>query len=406
MSKTRIVVIVAGVGLLVLLLLAQREPAPLVMAAQAHRENLSAAISSNGKVEPVAPHVLRAQFATFVERVAALEGKNVKAGQPLVELQSAEMQAGLARAKQEMVTAEDQLRAARSGGSPEEVAQLESDRRKNDAEVSRLRREREALERLVAKQAATRDELDQKKLELERAEAQARLLQQKKEELGRRTKVDAERATLALEKARSEVLDLQEKIRSAHAVAPVDGTVYTLPVRAGDFVEVGALLAEVADLRQVRVRAFVDEPEMGALEEGQAVDITWDAIPGRVWNGRTVQVPKAVEARGTRSVGVVLISVENDKLELLPNTNVNVRIRVRERANALVVPRAAVRADDGRRYVFVVEGGTLRRREVRVGIAGATMYEILEGLKEGDRVALPGAVELRDGLAARVEDQK
>lgn len=407
-SKKRVYLLAGGIGVVVLLLvaLAEREPPPEVRVAAARHERLSTSISSNGKVEPITPHVLRAQLATFVKRVAAVEGQGVKAGQVLAELDSDEARAALARAREELLAAEEDLRAARAGGRPEDVAQLESDLRKAEAELARLRREREALERLVGKQAATRDELDQNKLALDRAEAQWRLLGQKKEELARRARLDVERATLAEERGRSEVRALEEKVRSATLTAPVEGTVYALPVRAGDFVRVGDLLAEVAELRRVRVRAFVDEPEMGWLEQGQAVEITWDAMAGRVWQGRAEHIPRAVVARGTRSVGEVLCSVENEKLELLPNINVGVSIRVRERANALVVPRAAVRVDGARRYVFLVEGNTLHRRVIRVGIAGTTAYEILEGLAQGDRVALPGTAELRDGLTIRPLEQE
>jgi multidrug efflux pump subunit AcrA (membrane-fusion protein) len=129
-------------------------------------------------------------------------------------------------------------------------------------------------------------------------------------------------------------------------------------------------------------------------------------MPDHVWTGRTEQVPKQVVARGTRSVGEVLCSVDNEKLELLPNVNVNVRIRVRQKASALVVPRAAVRSEGTHRYVFLVQNDRLRRREFTVGISSATMYEILSGVAEGDRVALPGELELKDGMEVRALEPK
>jgi HlyD family secretion protein len=362
------------------------------------RENLSAMISSNGKVEPLEPQIFRAPFDGFVSRVLAVEGREVKRGELLLEMETAETAAALARAKEELVAAEEALRAARAGGAVAEVAQLEKDVRANVAELVRLRSEQQALARLLAKQAATQDELDRNKLELERAEAQARLLQQKRDELARRLRLDQERSVLLVERARNDVRSLEEKLLQARPTASASGTLFLLPVRARDFVHTGDVLAEVADLTRVRVRAFVDEPELGALEPGQVVEITWDAAPGHIWNGRTESVPHAVVSRGTRSVGEVLCSVENAKPELMPNTNVRVLIRVRERQNAVVVPRGAVRVEGNRRVVFVLEGSRLRQREIRVGIASATKFEVLEGLKEGERVALPGEVILRDGL--------
>jgi HlyD family secretion protein len=168
----------------------------------------------------------------------------------------------------------------------------------------------------------------------------------------------------------------------------------------------GDLLAEMADLHQVRVRAFVDEPEMGGLEPGLPVKITWDALPNKVWNGRTEITPKQVVPRGSRSVGELLCSVENEKLELLPNTNVNVRINSRERIDVLTVPRGTVDTIGGQTFVFVVKNGVgksvLEKRPIRVGIADATNYEVTGGLDPKDVVALPGDADFRDGMTVRV----
>src|SRR5207245_9708420 len=104
-------------------------------------------------------------------------------------------------------------------------------------------------------------------------------------------------------------------------------------------------------------------------------------------------------------VGELHSSVNNYKLELVPNINVNVRINSRERLGVLSVPRGAVEAEGGRRYVYVVKEiqlgvgkSTLEKREIHVGIADATNYEVVSGLEEGELVALPGDVDLRDGM--------
>ena len=401
---------VAVVLLVVLLvMLSGRQPVARVAVVKVVRENLSAVVSSNGKVEPITPYDLRAQFATFVDKVLVVEGQAVKRGQVLLLLNADEARAQLARAREELASAQDDLRVARAGGSAAEAAQIDSDLRKAEIERARLRRERDALERLVAKQAATKDELSQNQVQLERTETDLQRLRKAKEEFQRRAGLDVERATLRVEHFREEVRALEEKVRSARLTAPVNGTLYSLPVRERDYVKVGDLLAEVADLHRVRVRAFIDEPELGGLEPHQKVEITWDALPNRVWTGETEQIPKQVVARVTRSVGEVLCSVPNDKLELLPNINVNVRIYMKQRPNALAVPRGAVRIEGGHRYVFVVEGGLLgversrlQKREIKVGIASATGYEVLEGLQEGETLALPGEVELKDGMTVRV----
>src|SRR4029077_13187809 len=120
-------------------------------------------------------------------------------------------------------------RIASGGGSPEELTQLQSDLAKAETEIARLKREMETLNRLYAKQAATRQEIEQTKNALDKAEADKRLLEQKKSGIGERSKVQAERASLRTEEASSSIRALQEKVASARVVAPAGGTVFSLP---------------------------------------------------------------------------------------------------------------------------------------------------------------------------------
>ncbi len=208
-------------------------------------------------------------------------------------------------------------------------------------------------------------------------------------------------SALLVEHAQAQVHDLEQQVASAHGTAPFDGTLYSLPIHQGDFVREGDLLAEVADLHHVRIRAFIDEPELGQIDINQPVEILWDAHPDRTWTGRTEVIPKQVVMRGTRSVGELLCSVSNDRLDLLPNTTVDVRIHISERPNVLVIPRGAVYFEGDTRFVFRVEDDRLHRRYVQVGVANPTKIEVISGLQQGDVVALPGDVSLKENLRIR-----
>jgi HlyD family secretion protein len=404
-----LVPILAGVlGVVVLIiLLASRGQAPVVHYVPVQREDLSASIASNGKVEPISPTIARAEFPTFVEKVAAVEGQPVHQGQVILSLDAKDIRAQLLQAQSDLLAAQTDLRNAQSGGPPDEVAQLDGDLAKAKANVANLEVTQKALEQLAAKQAATFNEVAQNRVALAQARVTLETLQQRRAALTQRASGDAQRAELRAKQSRDLVQSLEEKVRSATVVAPSDGTLYALPVHAGDYVKVGDILAEMADLRHVRVRAFVDEPDLGPLEPDQIVQVSWDAKPGQTWTGRTEQAPKQVVARGTRSVGEVLCSIDNDKLELLPNVNVDVHILVHERRGTLVVPRAAVRYDNGQHLVFVYGGDKIHRRDITVGIASAQKYEVLSGLQLGDRVVLPGDMQvLRDGMDVRATEAK
>jgi HlyD family secretion protein len=409
--RNRIVIflVLAGIVAFALVRLSGRQPVAKISAVSPMRENIISSISSNGKVEPIAPSVMRAQLDTFVEKVSAVEGQQVKKGRLLLELNVKDAEAQLADARSKLLRAEDDLRAARAGGRSDDAAKTEGALATAVALRDRLQRNHDALERLIAQQAATKDELAANDLELAKAQAQVTQLTAAKQEFERGTKLDANRGSLQVDQLRSQVALLEEKVHNGRISAPADGTLYSLPVKAGDYVRVGDLLAELADLRKVRVRAFIDEPELGGLEPGEPVRITWDALPNRTWIGKTQVIPKQVVQRQARSVGELLCEVNNDKLELLPNINVDVRINSRERAGVLTVPRGAVEAENGRRFVFVVLHNalgvgktTLEKREIHVGIADATNYEVTGGLSEGDMVALPGDVDLKDGMAVKI----
>ncbi|HLP99565.1 MAG TPA: efflux RND transporter periplasmic adaptor subunit [Candidatus Limnocylindria bacterium] len=409
--RNRIVIflVLAGIVAYGLVRLTGRQPVAKISAVTPVRENLVSSISSNGKVEPIAPFVMRALLDTFVEKISAVEGQQVRKGQLLLELDVKDAAARLAEARSKLLRAEDDLRVAKAGGRSDESAKAEGALATAVALRDRLQRNHDALERLIAQQAATKEELAANDLELAKAQSQVTQLTAAKQEFERGVRLDANRASLQVEQLRSEVAALEEKVQDGRIAAPGDGTLYSLPVRAGDYVKVGDLLAEMADLHKVRVRAFIDEPELGGLETGEQVRITWDALPNRTWTGKTQVIPKQVVQRQARSVGELLCEVNNDKLELLPNINVNVRINSRERIGVLTVPRGAVEAENGRRFVFVVlrnalgvGKATLEKREIHVGIADATNYEVTGGLNEGEMVALPGDVDLKDGMAVTI----
>ncbi len=407
--RNRIVIflLLAGVLALVLIKVSGRQPVAKISAVTPVRENIIASVSSNGKVEPISPFVMRAQLDTFVEKIRVVEGQPVKKGQPLLELNVKDAEAQLAEARSKLLRAQNDLRVANNGGRPDAAAQVVGALSTAVAQRDRLQRSHDALLRLIEQHAATKDELAANDVELTKAQAEVARLTAAKQEFDRGVSLDANQAPLLVQQAQSEVAALEEKVRNGHITAPSDGTLYSLPVKAGDYVRVGDLLAEMADLRKVRVRAFIDEPELGALEPNEPVKITWDALPNRVWMGKTETIPKQVVARGARSVGELLCTVDNDKLELLPNINVNVRINSKERDNVLAVPRGAVEADANQRFVYVVKQGDfgkaiLEKREIHVGIADSTNYEVTGGLQQGEMVALPGDTDLKDGMAVKI----
>ncbi|MCI0356687.1 MAG: efflux transporter periplasmic adaptor subunit, partial [Acidobacteria bacterium] len=118
-------------------------------------------------------------------------------------------------------------------------------------------------------------------------------------------------------------------------------------------------------------------------------------------------VPTTVVLRGTRNVGEMICRVDNADLELLPNVNVNVTVITARHENAITVPREAIHQEDGKRYVYEISGGKLKKREVETSISNLTRIEVSRGLAENAQVALGATTAhgLRDGLPVRIVEQ-
>ena len=343
-------------------------------------------VSTNGKIEPVNNFEAHSPATTSVRRVLVKEGDFVKQGQPLLVLDDADVRAQAARAQTLVKTAQADLSAVERGGNQEEVLNLDAQLVKAGTDRDSAQRNLDALKRLEQQGAAAAGEVREAENSLARANAQLTLLQQKQTKRYSKpevAKVEAQRA-----EAQATYDAAQEVVAKSNVRAPFDGIVYSLPVQQGGFVAAGDLLLQVADLRRVLVRAFVDEPDVGRLAPGDPIEVTWDAIPGRIWEARVTAIPSTVRLRGSRNVGETTCIVDNKDLKLLPNVNVGVTIVAATHEHVLVVPREAVRTDDTKPYVLLVVGHELKRRDVETSLSNLTQVEVTRGLSARDVIAI------------------
>jgi HlyD family secretion protein len=363
----------------------RRDDAIPVRTAIIEKSTIRSLVSTNGKIEPANNFEAHAPVSTSVQRVFVREGDSVKKGQLLVILDDADARAQAARAETQLRAAQADLSAAKRGGNQEEVLNLEAELVKAGTDRDSAQRNLEALKKLEQQGAASAGEVREAGNALARADAQLSFLRQKQTkrysnaELAR---VEAQRA-----EAQATYDAAQDVLAKSNVQAPFDGIVYSLPAKQGGFVGAGDLLLQVADLRKVLLRAFVDEPDVGRLAPGNPIEITWDAVPGRVWHSTITAVPSTVKLRGSRNIGETTSIVDNSDLKLLPNTNVGVTIIAAQHDNVLVAPREAVRMDDSKPYVLLIAGHELKRQEVETSLSNLTQVEVTRGLSAKDVVA-------------------
>jgi HlyD family secretion protein len=373
-----------------------------VTAATVAPTTIRSVISTNGRVEPVHNFQAYAPMGTTVKRILVKQGEHAKKGQLLMQLDDADARSQAARALAQVRAAEANLSAVESGGTREELLALQAQLVKARTERDAAQRNLAALERLQQKGAASQGEVKQAQDQLESADAEWKMLQQKQKDRYSRpeiAQVEAQKKEAQAAYAAAENLLSQLNIR-----APFAGEVYSLPVRQDAYVNPGELLLQEADLSQVRVQAFVDEPDVGRLALGEPMEVTWDAMPGHVWRSEVNNLPSVVTLRGTRNVGETTCLVDNHDLRLLPNTNVSVTIVTAEHHNVLAVPREAVRLEGNTTYVYEIVNDQLQRRDIQTSISNLTEVEVTGGLPANSLVAVASvnSKPLHDGLSVKV----
>lgn len=391
-AKHRVGLLLLGIVAAVVLLAAfnsQRKSSIPIRVGKVERGSIQASISTNGKIEGLQNFEAHAPAPAIVKNVLVKEGDHVKAGQLLVQLDDAEARASAARAMAQLRAAEADLNAIRSGGTHEEVLTTQSQLQKAQTELQAAQRNLDALQKLQKQGAAAPGEVDQAQSRVKAAQADYDLLRQKQQQ--RFAPQDISKAEAQVADARAAYAAAQEVLQHSEIRAPRPGDVYSLPAKPGAFLNAGDVIVQVADLHRVLVRAFVDEPDIGRLAKGEKVEVTWDAMPGRTWEGAVSGVPTTVTRRETRTVGEITADVNNQDLKLLPNINVSVTVITAEHKNALTLPREAVHQDEGETFVYQVLNGEIKKTNVQTSVSNLTDIEITRGLNDGDIVALGSA---------------
>jgi RND family efflux transporter MFP subunit len=184
----------------------------------------------------------------------------------------------------------------------------------------------------------------------------------------------------------------RQRLADLTLTAPLDGEVLRLDGNIGEVVRSGDALVWVGHCCPMRIEADVDEEDIPKVRKGQTVLVKADAWPDRAFKAQVASVtPKGDPVSKNYRVRMTLDPDQPLRIGMTAEVN----IVVREEKNALLVPFTAIRGD----YVFVVEAGAARKRQVRTGIAGAQRIQIVEGIGDGDLVIGDPPATLKDGDA-------
>lgn len=403
------------------------------------RGDLKAVLSAAGTVTASSQVVLPFQNSGQVKAINVKVGDQVKAGQVLAQLDAPDLELGVVKAQIALETAKLRLRQTQSGPKPSEiesaraslasaqaayqaaldkynlndaqlaVARAQVDKAKATLERARLAYEWEkhnwldkdptrssqkqalddaqtAYDLAVAaynQQAAGINDSALRSAASQVAQAQYQL----DKLLNTPTREDIIQAEAAVKQSEASLQQAQSQLAKASVVAPFDGTVGEIYAQVGQWASSGAQAVALVDLSRLDLSITLSEVDVPQVQEGQSVEITLDAEPGKVLTGTVT----SVDLVGATTQGVVnyaaTIAIHDPTETIRPGMNASASIILAHRENVLLVPNRAVRSSGNRgRTATVLYQGQLIDVPVTLGLSGDTQSEVVDGLREGDVV--------------------
>lgn len=375
-----------------------RSRGPLVSVVRPVRAEVVQTVVASGRVLAPARIAVGSVTLGAVRAVHAELGQRVVAGQLLVELDDRELQAQLLRARASVGSA--QARRTSLSRLTSRVATTEVDRA--EAALAQARATVARLERLRASDAISGVELDDARTALAQAEAAASAARTTATE---QSLTGAEGRSLAagVDLARADVAAVEARIAQMRIVAPADGVVLRRAVEPGDVAQPGVTLLELATVGDTTIRIDPDESTLSLLREGLPAIASAEAFASERFEAVVASIAPAVDAdRGTVEVR---LRVPAPPSYLRTDMTVSVEIEAARRADVLTVSADAVR-DVGTEapWVLRLEGERVERRDVRLGLRGRDVVEIVEGLVEGDRVVPTTEAGVEPGARVRARE--
>ncbi|MCX7973160.1 MAG: efflux RND transporter periplasmic adaptor subunit [Candidatus Aminicenantes bacterium] len=388
MKKKKVIILMIFVALISLIIFlnlrSQREKSIKVTVEKVVTKDLTSIVSASGEVKPKKNINLSALVPGRIIKIGVKEGDFIKAGDFLLQLDSAQYEANAERDRALIQAYRSQLIEA-------------------EARMKREENQYERQKKLYEEQLIPLEQLEAAKVQLDISRAQVQALRHQ------------------IQQAEASLKSTLDNLKKTIYVSPIDGIVTSLRVEEGEIAVVGTMnnpgtvLMTIADLSEMEVEVEVDETDVISLAPGQRAEVRVDALPNQVLSGHVTEIgSSALEKSGLSSQESrnfkVTITLDNPPPSLKPGLSATADIIIAQKERVLAVPVSAivVREKEGssgqkkveEEGVFIIDNERARFQPIKRGIMGEMDVEIIEGLKEGQEIITgpySALRELKDG---------
>jgi HlyD family secretion protein len=430
----------------------RREQGPSVQAEAIRPRDLEAIVSASGKVQPKRQVNISANQMGRVTRLAVEEGQRVKAGQFLLEIDPRQLEGQLQRGEASVAAAKSGLAQARVSVASAETA-LHQSRTTLELAQQNLKRQQD----LWKDGLTTKESLERAQNEVTVREADVKRSQQ--DIAARQQEIETREQQIKQEQAG--LSTTRYNLTQIVIESPMDGIVVRRNIEEGETAVVGtmnnagSMLLTIADMSVLEAEVEVDETDIPFVALGQEAKVTVDAVEDRTFRGRVTEIGNSPIQTSTQQGGgqrqattfKVVITLDEDVPNVRPGFTCTAEITTSKKQNVTSVPIQALtvrellfdpqgkivreESTDRRRRrnaetnqsddelpaghkreetegVFTVRDNKAVFTPVKIGIAGEQYFEVLDGLKTGDRVItgpFANVRELADGQEIRLQEE-
>lgn len=346
---------------------------------KASRGTFTLMVEETGYVEAANDREVQATAAAQVRDLLVESGDKVMLGQLLIKLSSPELTAETESARSQLARTEAELQAAELSV---QSLRLELKQAENDLTRKKTLLESGALARAEYEQA----ELQVEKLRKSVSQQEASVSGLNKQVASLSTMLDS----------------LEEKAGELQVISPISGTILDLPVKVGQVVAPGTLLAQVGSDNQLEVKTELLSDDLRRVKTGQTTHITAPVLGKQALTGQVSKIyPRAYEK--TSALGVIqrrvpVIIALKQSTNLQPGYEVRVSIETLRKEGVILLPRESVRlTEDGHYRVLLVNEGRITERLIEIGEKNQQWVEVIKGIKVGETVVRDGSQELKEG---------
>lgn len=356
---------------------------------QVERGDIARSVVARGKIEPLSKVEVKSKANGIIQALLADVGDVVTEGQILAELDKDDLEAQVRGATAALEAERANLQAAQAA---EKKARIEA----AHPELEFARRDHERIKDLSKARIASQQQLDDASRALEIARNRQALL----EATIQTAAAQAEQAHARVGVAQATLDRAVENLRYATIRSPLNGVVLLRPTEVGDAVSsilnlgsAATLIMTLGDISSVYVRGEVDEADIGKTSPGQHVRTKVESFPGETFDGLVKRIAPMGRELNNVTTFEVRVTICNPQGQLRANMTANAEIVLEERKNVLLVPEAALVYDQGKQTsVHLLDPAAKegwRKVPIKTGISNGQRAQVLEGLRESDRLVLP-----------------